>query len=210
MMVKICGITNSEDARAAVEAGASAIGFNFYRDSPRYISATGAAMIAEKIPATVWKVGVFVDEAPETVTKVALEVGLDVAQLHGASDARGIRVWRAFDFYEWLSYRSYLTDETVEALLLDGPSSHATLGLTTGPGTHRRLHGGTGLTFDWTQARGVSKKVIVAGGLDASNVRQAIEEAQPWGVDACSRLEKSPGLKDHEKMRNFVKAALDQ
>ena len=83
MMVKICGITNREDALAAVEAGASAIGFNFYRESPRYISHTGAAMIGEKIPANVWKVGVFVNEPAETIAKIVLDAGLDVAQLHG-------------------------------------------------------------------------------------------------------------------------------
>jgi len=95
MIVKICGITNREDALAAVDAGASAIGFNFYRESPRYISHTGAAMIAEKIPANVWKVGVFVNESPETIAKTVIEAGLDVAQLHGSSDARGVRIWRA-------------------------------------------------------------------------------------------------------------------
>jgi phosphoribosylanthranilate isomerase len=72
------------------------------------------------------------------------------------------------------------------------------------------LHGGTGKTFDWPRAKGLPKKIIIAGGLDADNVRRAIEEAQPWGVDACSRIEKSPGLKDREKMRRFVKAALEQ
>ncbi|HTS48765.1 MAG TPA: phosphoribosylanthranilate isomerase [Bryobacteraceae bacterium] len=191
MMVKICGITNREDALAAVEAGASAIGFNFYRDSPRYISPTGAAMIAEKIPAAVWKVGVFVDEMPETIAKIALDVGLDVAQLHGFSEARGLRVWRA------LSAGAPPPDQSTEApeaLLIDTPS--------------QELRGGTGQTWNWANARSYHDKIIIAGGLDASNVRQAIQEAQPWGVDACSRLEKSPGLKDHEKMRDFVKAAL--
>ena len=89
MMVKICGITNREDALAAVEAGASAIGFNFYRESPRYISHTGAAMIAEKIPANVWKVGVFVNETPETIARIVLDAGLDVAQLHGSIAGAG-------------------------------------------------------------------------------------------------------------------------
>jgi len=195
MMVKICGITNREDALAAADAGATAIGFNFYRDSPRYISATGAAMTAEKIPSTVWKVGVFVDESPETIARIALEVGLDVAQLYGVSDAIGIRIWRASSISDWESSKPYLDDENVEALLLDAPSHD--------------LHGGTGRTFDWLRARGISKKVVIAGGLDESNVRQAIEQAQPWGVDACSRLERSPGMKDHEKMRQFVKAALE-
>ena len=79
MMVKICGITNREDALAAVEAGASALGFNFYRDSPRYISPTGASMIAAKIPSDVWKVGIFVNETPETIARIALDAGLDIA-----------------------------------------------------------------------------------------------------------------------------------
>src|SRR6202041_1416967 len=100
MMVKICGITNREDALAAVEAGASAIGFNFYRESPRYISHTGAAMIGAKIPASVWKVGVFVNESPETIARIVLDAGLDVAQLHGSSDARGVRIWRALSAAE--------------------------------------------------------------------------------------------------------------
>ncbi len=86
------------------------------------------------------------------------------------------------------------TDETAEAVLLDTPSDD--------------LHGGTGTSFDWSRAKGLPKQIIVAGGLDASNVRRAIEQAQPWGVDACSRLEKSPGMKDHDKVREFVKAAL--
>ena len=192
MMVKICGITNREDALAAAEAGASAVGFNFYRESPRYISPTGAAMIAEKIPANVWKVGVFVNETPEGVAKIALEVGLDVAQLHGTAEARGIRVWRACRPNESLAM--YVTDETVEAVLLDTPSED--------------LYGGTGKTFDWSRAKGLPKNVIIAGGLDADNVRRAIEEARPWGVDACSRIEREPGVKDHEKMKRFVEAAL--
>jgi len=192
MMVKICGITNVEDAMAAAEAGASAIGFNFYRESPRYISPTGAAVIAEKIPGKIWKVGVFVDESPEFVAKIALQVGLDVAQLYGCADARGIRIWRACRANESLA--TYIVDDAVEAILLDTPSEE--------------FYGGTGLTFDWSKVKGLSKKIVIAGGLDADNVQRAIQEAKPWGVDACSRLEKSPGLKDHEKMKQFVQAAL--
>lgn len=195
MMVKICGITNRDDALAAVEAGASAIGFNFYHESPRYISPTGAAMIAEKIPADVWKVGVFVDETAETVAKIALRVGLDVAQLHGIAEARGIRIWHACKAGDPDGLALFSTDKTIEAFLMDAPSD--------------RLHGGTGTTFDWSLARGLPYKIIIAGGLDAENVAQAIHAAQPWGVDACSRLEKSPGLKDHFKMRKFIIAALD-
>ena len=190
MMVKICGITNREDALAAAEAGASALGFNFYRESPRYISPTGAAMIAEKLPANIWKVGVFVNEPPETVARIALDAGLDVAQLHGESEARGIRVWRA-QAVDAPVPKEIL--ETTEALLLDTPSAE--------------LFGGTGVSWDWTRAAGFQQKIIIAGGLDAENVRRAVEEAKPWGVDVCSRIEKSPGLKDHDKMRKFIKAA---
>jgi phosphoribosylanthranilate isomerase len=191
MMVKICGITNREDALAAVEAGASAIGFNFYRESPRYISHTGAAMIGEKIPANVWKVGVFVNETPEAIARIVLDAGLDVAQLHGSSKMRGMRIWQAVSAVETVAGPLI---ESVEALLIDTPSNAA--------------FGGTGKTWDWTQAPHLEQKIIIAGGLDASNVRTAIEQARPWGVDACSRIEKSPGLKDHDKMRRFIAAAL--
>jgi phosphoribosylanthranilate isomerase len=192
MMVKICGITNREDALAAVEAGASAIGFNFYRESPRYISHTGAAMIGEKIPANIWKVGVFVNESSDTIAKIILDAGLDVAQLHGCSSARGVRIWRALSAADPIARP--LT-EAVEAVLVDTPSNEA--------------FGGTGKTWDWTQAPHLEHKIIIAGGLDAGNVRKAIKEAHPWGVDACSRIEKSPGLKDHDKMRKFIHAALN-
>jgi phosphoribosylanthranilate isomerase len=191
MMVKICGITNREDALAAVEAGASAIGFNFYRESPRYISHTGAAMIGEKIPANVWKVGVFVNETPEAIARIVLDAGLDVAQLHGSSHMRGMRIWQAVSAVGTVAGP---LAESVEALLIDTPSNEA--------------FGGTGKTWDWTQAPHLEQKIIIAGGLDAGNVRTAIEQAKPWGVDACSRIEKSPGLKDHDKMRRFIAAAL--
>jgi phosphoribosylanthranilate isomerase len=192
MMVKICGITKRDDAMAAVEAGASAIGFNFYPESPRYISPTGAALIAEKIPADIWKVGIFVNEDADSVARIALKVGLDVAQLHGTAQARGIRIWRACRVDDEITPQ--LSDETVEALLLDTPFENQ--------------FGGTGQTWNWSSAKGLPKKIIIAGGLDASNVRRAIQEAQPWGVDACSLLEKSPGTKDHQKMTRFIKAAL--
>jgi phosphoribosylanthranilate isomerase len=197
MMVKICGITNREDAEAAADAGASAIGLNFYRHSPRYLSPTGAAIIAGKIPAGVLKVGVFVEEHPDTIARIALETGLDVAQLHGDASCPTLPVWRALPIREAVEV-SWFADDTAEAFLLDTPSG--------------ALHGGTGKTFRWALAREAgeltSKKIIVAGGLDETNVQQAIEEARPWGVDVCSRIESEPGRKDHVKMRKFIQAAL--
>ncbi len=191
MMVKICGITNLEDALAAIDGGASALGFNFWPGSPRYVTPQRARAVMGELPAGVWKVGVFVDEAPETVAAVAREVGLDVAQLHGhetgSNFPQGVRVWKAIRIGGHFD-RAGLDQYPAEALLLDGMAN--------------------GVAFDWTLAAGVPRKVIVAGGLDASNVAQAITQARPWGVDACSRLESAPGKKDHVKMAQFLKAAL--
>jgi phosphoribosylanthranilate isomerase len=197
MMVKICGITNREDAEAAADAGASAIGLNFYRHSPRYVSPTGAAMIVDKIPAGVLKVGVFVDEHPDVIARIALQTGLDVAQLHGDSSCSTLPVWRSLPIREAVEV-SWFADDEAEAFLLDTAFGD--------------LHGGTGKTFRWSLAREAgeltSKKIIVAGGLDEINVQQAIEEARPWGVDVCSRIESEPGRKDRDKMRKFIQAAL--
>lgn len=194
MMVKVCGITTRADAEAAVRAGATAIGFNFYPRSPRYIEPAAAARIGAGLDAL--KVGVFVDEPRETVERVAGEAGLDVAQLHGDESAgaypRAIVVWKAarvdeaFDLARWESCPA-------AALLLDGPA-----GL---------LYGGAGAAFDWRLAAASRHRIILAGGLDGGNVRQAIGQARPWGVDACSRIESAPGKKDHGKMRDFIVAA---
>ena len=191
MVVKICGITNREDALAAIEFGATALGFNFYPKSPRYVEPAKAARLIEGLPAGVWKVGVFVNEAPESVSKIAGEAGLDVAQLHGTHTGRNAcATWLAFQVtpeFELNQLNAY----TADAFLLDAPSA--------------TLHGGTGETFDWSRVAGSGKKIVLAGGLDAGNVQQAIRIARPWGVDACSRLESSPGRKDHTKMAQFLK-----
>jgi phosphoribosylanthranilate isomerase len=191
MMVKICGITNLDDALKAVEGGASALGFNFWPRSPRYIQPEVAADVIQKLPAPVLKVGVFVDEDRDRMADIARKLPLDVMQLHGREAARdfpdGVRVWKALRValnFDPLSLDQY----PAEAVLLDGPAN--------------------GVPFDWTLAAGSSKKIIIAGGLDAGNVRQAIEQAKPWGVDACSHIESAPGKKDHVKMAQFLKAAL--
>ena len=191
MIVKICGITTLEDARAAVECGADAIGFNFHAKSPRYVTPETARAIGDGLPLEVWKVGVFVNE-PD-VLAIARRAGLDVVQLHG--DEReapaGIRVWKAFRVSHDFDSQA-LAAWNVEAFLLDAPSEH---------------YGGTGKTFDWSRAAMANGKVIVAGGLDASNVARAIEVAKPWGVDTCSRIESTPGRKDKAKMAAFIAAA---
>jgi phosphoribosylanthranilate isomerase len=191
MMVKICGITNREDALAAIDAGAAALGFNFYPASPRYIAPGQAAAIAEGLPASVWKVGVFVDEPAEAVLRTAAQAGLDVAQLHGSESPdrypEGMRVWKAIRS-KGQAFSLPELGSRVEAVLLDGPAS--------------------GQVFDWARVPQGIEKLILAGGLDSDNVRQAIQQVHPWGVDACSRIETTPGRKDHFKMAAFVKAAL--
>jgi phosphoribosylanthranilate isomerase len=194
MMLKICGITNPEDAQAAMDAGAGAIGFNFYPRSPRYIAPERACAIATA--AGIWRVGVFVNEPRAHVEQVARVAALDVAQLHGdespADYPATLPVWKAarvtagFDFTPFESCPA-------EAILLDGPAAE--------------LYGGAGLAFDWTVASALRKRIILAGGLDASNVARAVKLAHPWGVDACSKIESSPGKKDHRKMREFLQAA---
>ena len=188
MILKICGITNQEDATAAVEGGATAIGFNFYRRSPRYLAPERAAAI-QSAPG-VRRVGVFVDEARERVEEIARIAALDVAQLHGsetpADYPTSLAVWKAVRVGDVCDL-SRFRDCPAEALLLDGPAS--------------------GIAFDWRLAVRAPKPVILAGGLDAANVAEAVALAHAWGVDACSRIESAPGKKDHRKMNEFLQAA---
>jgi phosphoribosylanthranilate isomerase len=193
MMVKICGVTTLEDAEAAIEAGAHAIGFNFYSKSPRYITADMAFAISSKLPVYTLKVGVFVDASIDMLRSTAAIAKLDVVQLHGQESPGNypaeLRIWKAFRVApEWDSAAVAAYD--VDAVVLDGPMP------------------GTGKTWVWKIDRGIRQRIILAGGLDASNVQEAIRAIKPWGVDACSRIEIAPGRKDHDKMRKFVKAAL--
>ncbi len=195
MMVKICGITNRDDALAAAGCGASALGFNFYPGSPRYLTLEAAKQVLESVPGNILKIGVFVNEAPDRISALARELLLDIVQLHGNAPRfpEGLRIWRALRVTPDFDL-SVLDAIPAEACLLDTPADG--------------FEGGTGRTFDWTLARGAHRPVILAGGLDETNVRRAIETARPWGVDACSRLESSPGRKDHRKMARFIQAAL--
>jgi phosphoribosylanthranilate isomerase len=193
-VLKICGITNQEDADAAIAGGATAIGFNFYAHSPRYLDPERAAAIVSD--AGVQRVGVFVNESPARVQEIARLARLDIAQLHGEEAAAdypaGIPVWKAVRVADGSNLKVF--DELpAEALLLDGPAGE--------------LYGGAGKAFDWRQASWLHKRIVLAGGLDALNVAEAIAAARPWGVDACSRLESAPGRKDHKKMLAFLAAA---
>lgn len=199
-LVKICGITSLEDALAAVDAGADALGFNFYRPSPRYISPVAARAITDQLPESIVKVGVFVNEAPESVVCIINEAGLSAVQLHGdespeyCRELRGRYVIKAFGAVNDLNFADY----QVDAIMLDTKDE--------------LLRGGTGRVFDWLiaqRAREYVKSValFLAGGLSPDNVAEAIVTVRPYAVDACSSLEDAPGRKNHERMRAFVKAA---
>lgn len=185
-MIKVCGITRREDAEAAVEAGASALGFIFYPGSPRYVAPSRALVLGEGLD--VMRVGVFVEETAAAIQAVMHSAKLDVAQVYGGDTPPEKRVWRAIRVADTAPDKSaFPCAFPCEALFLDGSTN--------------------GVSFDWRVARGAAERVIIAGGLDASNVGEAIRIAEPWGVDASSRLESAPGIKDHEKVRRFIHAA---
>ena len=198
-IIKICGITRIEDALHAAREGATAIGLNFYPGSPRYVDFGRGAMIAAVAPSHVLKVGIFVDEAPARIIETARAVRLDVVQLHGSESPHDcevlepLRVWKAFRVGDEFDPHTLADYRCCEALLLDTASLDGSLG-------------GTGSTFPWGLARAAAQygKIILAGGLDGANVAEAIRVAAPWGVDASSRLERSPGVKDPVKVREFL------
>ncbi len=198
-IIKVCGITQPADALAAVEAGATAIGFIFYAESPRAVRIAQAAMIGSVVPPTVLKVGIFVNESLHRMLTVADAARLDVVQLHGdegpetAAALAGFRVWQAFRVGD--DFEASVVDEfPVEAVLLDSAGNG---------------YGGAGRTFPWQKALEVKRyrEVILAGGLAADNVAEAIRQVDPWGVDASSRLESRPGEKDAQKVSDYVAAA---
>jgi len=202
VLVKVCGITNQEDAVAAVAAGADALGFVFWPSSPRAISPAAAAEIARELPSSVARVGVFVDAEPEELARAADLVGLDLLQLLGPETPEAfarlprpalkvMRVAAGFRAEEALAFSA-----TSAGILFD---------------TYRReAPGGTGVSFDWGLARGLREQLpflVLAGGLTPENVAQAIDAVRPHAVDVSSGVEASPGRKDVAKLQAFVGAA---
>ncbi len=197
--VKICGITSIEDALAAVEAGADALGFVFFERSPRNITPEQAAAIIRRLPPFVQTVGLFVNEELATINSIAARCGLDVVQLHGEESPQfcaGVRrrVIKAFRVKNAASL-DQIRDYDVAACLLDSwcPSAQ----------------GGTGKTFNWEIAAvaAASSRIILAGGLTPDNVGDAVKAVRPYAVDVSSGVESSPGIKDPVKIRNFVRHA---
>lgn len=206
MKVKICGITNEEDATWAVNLGADYIGLNFAAKSPRKVSPEVAAKVAKKVPPFIPCIGVFVEQSAEQILKIVEKVGLMGVQLHGAhtpEDARAItermeitvvraiRVAEEKDLNEVSSFRGAATHVLLDAKV-------------------EGLAGGTGKTFPWAlakRAKSFGLPIFLAGGLTPENVRQAVLEAEPFAVDVASGVEKSPKRKDLDKMKKFIEEA---
>lgn len=200
--VKICGITSAEDAAVAVEAGADALGFVFYRKSPRYIQPSVAKQIIMSLPPLVTPVGVFVDEEQQVVRNLMDDCGLAFAQLHGHESAvycqelgrPVLKALRVKDRSSFLALAEFQGRAGVRGFVLDAFSDQA--------------YGGTGQVIDWELAAEVARAahIFLAGGLTPDNVAQAIQSVQPYGVDVSSGVEREPGKKDHEKVRAFIRA----
>jgi len=198
--VKICGITRLEDARLAVELGATALGFNFYPPSPRYIAPAAAAEIIRRLPPFFTPVGVFADETDaEHVAALAREARVIAVQLHGPRFPEASGPLEGFLLIRAVAVREdFRPDELgrlkASAFLLD----------TFDP----NLHGGTGKAFNWSLAREAARygPIILAGGLTPENVGQAIREVRPFAVDVASGVESAPGIKDPVKLRAFSEA----
>ena len=198
---KVCGITNPKDGAFAAESGADAIGLVF-AESPRKVSVEEAREIAAALPDGVLKVGVFVNEEPEEVLRIAREVGLDYAQLHGDEAPEtvtflreaGVKVMKALRVRDEGSLAA-LDGYGADLVMLDAWSEKA--------------RGGTGERFDWALAKSLRGRgnIVVSGGLSPENVREAISFFEPYGVDASSSLEETLGKKDEERVRRFVSAA---
>jgi phosphoribosylanthranilate isomerase len=213
--VKICGMTNLEDALVAVDAGADAVGFVFYEKSPRCVTVETVREIASRLPENLEKVGVFVNESGERIRALAADAALTAVQIYGSpppsqpSEETGELVLNNFKVIVAIP-----SDRLVPGGIITGSLSgsvvHALL-LDSGSGERP---GGTGTKFDWGRNReyvrtlgtALQMKIIVAGGLTSENVVEAIETFAPWGVDVVSGVEASPGKKDPEKVRAFMRA----
>jgi phosphoribosylanthranilate isomerase len=209
--VKICGMTNLEDALVAVEAGADAVGFVFYEKSPRCVSVETAREIAAKLPSKVEKVGVFVNEPPERVSAMADDACLTAVQFHGDEYQSPEQYSVRGKIYFSLPVTEILREMRGEIGSFEIPRIPKSSGILLDSGTEEK-RGGTGKTFAWGEARalvlGLTQHypVVIAGGLTPSNVGWAAEYLRPWGVDVASGVEARPGKKDAEKVRAFVRA----
>lgn len=201
--VKVCGITNLEDALKAVEYGADALGFNFYPPSPRFVAPEKARAILSELPQGLFNVALFVNEGKERVEEV-LSYGLisggrqafQGLQFHGDESPEYCRGW---NFKVIKAFR--IKDQDSVNRLHGFPADFYLLD------TWVAGYGGSGSSFPWSWLTGLNgDRVILAGGLDAENVQEALRILRPYGVDVCTGVEAKPGIKDHEKLKEFIRA----
>lgn len=203
MLIKICGITNEDDALAAVNAGADALGFVLWPHSKRFVTVETAARITELVPRHIQRVAVLVNPSREEVERLLAAGAFDTLQLHGeetpefCAQWKGrAKVWKGVRVADAASLAPLAGYSVVDAVLLDSYSPTS--------------HGGTGKTFDWSlvrEAKKLGRPVILSGGLTPANVREAVATARPDGVDVSSGVELSPGRKDQERVREFIRNA---
>ena len=199
--VKVCGITSADDAHAAVEAGADALGFNFYRESPRFIELKKAAAIIQRLPPFVTPVALFVNSPPSAVREALGACRWGALQFSGDEDEDLL-----LSFPPDLVLRTVrLKDKRGLKAALGTPRCAGLLVDASVPGSY----GGTGKVARWDLAAAIAaeRTVILAGGLKPGNVAEAVRQVRPWGVDVASGVEKAPGRKDAVKMREFIRAA---
>jgi len=193
--VKICGLTNYDDASAAMDMGADLLGFNFYPKSPRYLTPQKAAAIIRKLPAFIDTVGVFVNASFDEIRKIIDHCQLNWVQLHGDEDPEFCRSFRSVHVRTMKALRvkdkagiERAEDFFTDAVLLDA--------------FHPEKYGGTGLTFDWNIVGHIGKRIFLAGGINADNAADAVKLGV-YGIDTCSGIETEPGKKDHAKMKKL-------
>jgi phosphoribosylanthranilate isomerase len=213
--IKICGMTNLEDALVAVEAGADAVGFVFYEKSPRNVSVETAREIVKELPERVDRIGVFVNELPERVSAIADKAGLTAVQFHGDEHRNPKTYVVNRDAFFCMPAAEIVGEFKAKAgasiTFHDFPNL---AGVMLDSGTPEQ-RGGTGKTFAWGEAYGFVSTlgklhpVVVAGGLTPENVGWAVGFLKPWGVDVASGVEVRPGKKDPDRVRAFVKAVRD-
>ncbi len=199
--VKICGITNYEDAANAAILGADFIGFNFYALSPRYVDKDNVKIIIEKMPKNMKNVGVFVNGSLEEVKKIVKDAGLDMVQLHGDETQEYCKQIKEETKKEVIKSFRINKKEDIEKIKKYDADYYLFDTFQDG------LFGGTGEAFDWNLLKNIKKPFFLSGGLNCSNVRQAIKTAHPFAVDVASGIEKNPRKKDIAKMKDFIEAA---
>ena len=196
--VKICGITSVEDALCAIKEGVSALGFNFYPSSPRYIDPSYASRIIKKLPPFVSIVGLFVNQDREIIRKIADMCGLDTIQFHGdeppdfCHEFKKWRVIKAFRIKDKNDLEQ-INNYDVNGYLLDS--------------FHPNRYGGTGLSFQWDildSLRQDNNALIIAGGINITNVEDLLTGVIPYGIDVCSGVEKEPGIKEHHLIKQLM------